>query len=373
MADLSTTVGGVKLSCAIYNASGPKSGHASDLVNVGASRAGAVLSKSATLKKQTGNPFPRLKKVGLGGVLCDGSINSEGLPNSGIEYYVGAEVLDAVGATGKPYIVSLSGLTVADNVEMLGQVAAAAQSGKIAAVELNLACPNIPGKPTVALDFEQMADVVGQVLGHKGFEASGLPLGLKLAPYFDGPHYDRAAAIINRHAERIAYVVTMNTIGNCLVVDTATESALISPKGGFGGIGGGFCKPVALANVAQLRSRLHPSIDVVGVGGVRTGEDAFQLILAGATAVQMATQHWLEGAGAFDRVAAELAAIMASKGYSSIADFKGKLKPYDRANKPLEPPDALSPTGPPKAAPGWALYALAALALLPAVLAVALR
>ena len=55
---LATTVGGVPLSCCIYNASGPKSGHVTDLTNVGASAAGAVLSKSATLVKQTGNPLP---------------------------------------------------------------------------------------------------------------------------------------------------------------------------------------------------------------------------------------------------------------------------------------------------------------------------
>lgn len=342
---LKTTVAGISLECCVYNASGPKSGHITDLSNVGKSCAGAVLSKSATLEKQSGNPLPRLKKISLSGGddqtgsgICEGSINSEGLPNAGIDYYVSDAVLEGVAATGKPYIVSLSGLKVADNVEMLGRVAAAAANapGKIAGVELNLACPNIPGKPTVALDFEQMDSVITQVLAHAGFAASGLPFGVKLAPYYDGPHFDAAAAIINKHKGRIGYVVTMNTIGNCMVVDTATETALIAPKGGFGGIGGGFTKPIALAQVAQLRQRLDPSIGLVGVGGVRTGDDAFQLILCGADAVQTATTHWLEGPGCFDRIAAELAAIMKSKGYSSIAEFKGRLKPYDKNNKPKE-------------------------------------
>ena len=162
---LRTSVGGVPLDCCIYNASGPKSGHVSDLTNVGKSRSGAVLSKSATLIKQSGNPLPRLKQIKMGGGLAEGSINSEGLPNAGIDYYVSDTVLDGVAATGKPYIVSLSGLKVADNVEMLGRVVAAntATPGKIAGVELNLACPNIPGKPTVALDFEQMDSVITQV------------------------------------------------------------------------------------------------------------------------------------------------------------------------------------------------------------------
>lgn len=337
---LATTLAGISLDCCVYNASGPKSGHISDLTNVGKSRSGAVLAKSATLLKQTGNDLPRLRKIemGVASSLACGSINSEGLPNAGIDYYVSQSVLDGVHATGKPYFVSLSGLKVADNVEMLSRIVEAhtATPGRIAAVELNLACPNIPGKPTVALDFEQMADVLDQVLGHEGFAESGLPLGIKLAPYFDGPHYDAAAAIINKRADRIRYVVTMNTIGNCMVIDTETESAMIAPKGGFGGIGGGFTKPIALANVAQLRTRLHSKIDIVGVGGVKTGEDAFQLILCGATAVQTATTHWLEGPDCFNRIAAELSAIMAQKGYTSIGDFRGQLKPYDRNNKPKE-------------------------------------
>ena len=329
-------MGGVPLSCCIYNASGPKSGHVTDLTNVGASAAGAVLSKSATLVKQTGNPLPRLKKLPTGGDLCDGSINSEGLPNAGIDYYISDDVLRKVAETGKPYIVSLSGLTLADNLEMLTRVAAAAEKhpGLISALELNLACPNIPGKPTVALDFEQMEDVLKKVCAHKPFAACGVPLGVKLAPYFDAPHFDAAAAILNKHKGRLTFVVTMNTIGNCLVVDTETESALIAPKGGFGGVAGGFAKHMATANVKQLRQRLHDSIDVVGVGGVKSGADAFDLLLCGAAAVQTATTHWLEGPACFDRIAAELKALMKAKGYTTLGDFRGKLKPFSKENKP---------------------------------------
>eukprot|EP01063_Lacrimia_lanifica_P018069 TRINITY_DN25025_c0_g1_i1.p1 TRINITY_DN25025_c0_g1~~TRINITY_DN25025_c0_g1_i1.p1 ORF type:complete len:390 (+),score=192.79 TRINITY_DN25025_c0_g1_i1:61-1230(+) len=340
---LSTTVAGVQLGCCVYNASGPKSGHISDLTNVGKSMSGCVLSKSSTLVSQAGNAFPRLKKIPFGkGTYCPGSINSEGLPNSGIDYYISESVLTGVAATKKPYIVSLSGLSVTDNVTMLGKVAeaAAAHPGKIAAVELNLACPNVPGKPTVALDFPQMEDVLKQVLSHEGFKASGVPLGIKLAPLFDAPHFDAVAKIINSHKDRVKFVVTTNTIGNCMVIDTETESAIIAPKGGFGGIAGGFSKHVALANVAQLYKRLDKSIDIVGVGGVRSGEDAFQLILCGAAAVQTATTHWLEGPGCFDRIAGELAALMGKKGYASIKDFQGKLKEHDpKQRKALYDPE----------------------------------
>ena len=97
---LRTSIAGVPLECCVYNASGPKSGHVSDLTNVANSRSGAILSKSATLIKQSGNPLPRLKQVKMGGSLAEGSINSEGLPNAGIDYYVSSTVLDAVAASG---------------------------------------------------------------------------------------------------------------------------------------------------------------------------------------------------------------------------------------------------------------------------------
>lgn len=93
------------------------------------------------MQYMTGNPFPRYKEIELGTGCC-GSINSEGLPNKGIDYYISKEVVDAVRETGKPYIVSLSGLSLDDNLEMLNRVS---KAKGIAAVELNLACPNVPG------------------------------------------------------------------------------------------------------------------------------------------------------------------------------------------------------------------------------------
>ena len=106
---------------------------------------------------------------------------------------------------------------------------------------------------------------------------------------------------------------------------------------------------------------LDSSIDIVGVGGVATGDDAFQLILCGAAAVQTATTHWLEGPACFDRIAAELEAIMRKKGYSSLEAFRGKLKPYDKTNKPKEVAAAATSTG----GPGLGLAYWLLMALMP--------
>jgi dihydroorotate dehydrogenase (fumarate) len=287
-----------------------------------------VLAKSATLVEQTGNPLPRYKEFPMG-EFCPASINSEGLPNAGINYYVSEEVVTGITGLNKPYFVSLSGLSLKDNLEMLDR---AMKVEGISSIELNLACPNIPGKPTMAYDFEQMDAVLEAVCAHPLF--NNKPLGVKLAPYFDIPHFQRAATILNKHP--IKYVVCTNTIGNALVVDGENEQAMIKPKGGFGGLGGGYVKPVALANVRQFSQLLRADIDVVGVGGVTSGMDAFELILCGAKAVQIGTKHWSEGASCFTRVAGELEAIMNRKGYKSIEDFRGKLKEYSIAPKKKE-------------------------------------
>eukprot|EP00949_MAST-11_sp_MAST-11-sp1_P004028 g4028.t1 len=332
---LETQVGGIKLQNCIYNASGPRSGTLEALQKIASSGAGAVLSKSATLKSQKGNPLPRVvRDVDLGPEICAGSMNSEGLPNKGIEFYVSNEVTAAVknaaaaaGLPGKPYITSLSGLSLNDNIEMLKR---AMSCEAVSAVELNLACPNVPGKPVIAYDFDQMREVLEAVSECMKSLPEKKALGVKLAPYFDMPHFRMASEIINSHSDIISFVVTTNTIGNALFVDVENEMAMIAPKGGFGGLGGGFVKHTALANVRKLRELLNPQIDLVGVGGVSSGKDAFSMILCGATAVQVGTCHWTEGAACFARISSELEEIMRKKGYSKLADFKGNLKDYEK-------------------------------------------
>ena len=198
----------------------------------------------------------------------------------------------------------------------------------ISAIELNLACPNIPGKPTIAYDFVQMEDVLKQVTSHPSFGKK--PVGVKLATYFDTPYFEQATTIISKYD--IKFVVSINTIGNALFVDADNECVSMMAKDGFGGLGGGYVKQTALANVRQLslmfEKKGRGDIDIIGAGGVASGKDAFELILCGAKAVQVGTCHWTEGSGCFARIANELEGIMKSKGYTSIEDFRGKLKPY---------------------------------------------
>ena len=111
-----------------------------------------------------------------------------------------------------------------------------------------------------------------------------------------------------------------------MAIDPKTERPLIKPKGGFGGIGGTYAKFHALANVRRFYELFEDKIQVIGVGGVYTGTDAFEFILAGASAVQIGTAFLQKGPGIFETVQNELADLMAQKGYKKLQDFQGRLK-----------------------------------------------
>jgi len=325
--NLETTVGGIPLSTCVYNASGPRSGASQALAKVAGSSAGAILSKSATVERQNGNPHPRVWHSDDE----TASMNSEGLPNSGIDYYIAGKTIDEIMEgceTAKPYIVSTSGKTLADNLIMLDRIAKTIDEGekRISGVELNLACPNVIGKPIIAYDFPQLRDIL-EKLSEKKYT---FPLGLKLPPYLDQNQLQEAASIINDYAGMINYVVCINTIGNALSVDPVAETPYISSNNGLAGLSGPTAKFTALANVRQMRQRLKKEIDVVGVGGITTGTDVFEFLLCGATAVQVGTCHWKEGAKCFDRITKDLEEILREKGYASAQECIGKLKPWSK-------------------------------------------
>jgi len=337
--DLSTTLAGIPLTSVIYNASGPRTGSSAAMSKIASSASGAVLAKSATVASQKGNDLPRTWHEENGAA----SLNSEGLPNSGIDYYISSKTItETMGdnPSSKAYMVSISGKNISDNLQMLSKISdtIANDSGnKIAAVELNLACPNIVGKPTIGYDFEQMEDVMKQVASLPCFRQTppSFPLGVKLPPYFDRPHFEMAAAIINQHKSFVRYAASINTIGNALAIDHHAEMPAVRANGGYAGLSGPAVKYTALANVKAMRELLDPSIDVVGVGGVQSGMDAFEMILCGAKAVQVGTCHWVEGPKCFDRIDGELRDIMKRKGYGSVDDFRGKLKVWSKEGQAL--------------------------------------
>ncbi|SCV02401.1 LANO_0F17656g1_1 [Lachancea nothofagi CBS 11611] len=292
------------------NASGVHCLTIDELEELSNSKAGAFITKSSTEVEREGNPEPRYYSTPLG------SINSMGLPNRGFKYYLDyvLDYQDKHPAANTPFF-SVAGMSIDENLKLLRAIQDSAFDG---VTELNLSCPNVPGKPQLAYDFEVTEELLSKV-----FSFFKKPLGVKLPPYFDFAHFDTAASILNKFP--LAYVNCINSVGNGLYVDLETESVVIKPKNGFGGIGGEYVKPTALANVRGFYTRLNSSIKIIGTGGIRTGQDAFEHLLCGATMLQVGTELYEEGVSVFERLLHELEDIMNKKGYTSIDEFRGKL------------------------------------------------
>ena len=322
--DVSTTLfNGTKLKSVLYNASGVMCTEYSQLQSViDSPYTGAVVTKSCTLESRKGNPEPRYahssKESGM-----NWSINSMGIPNNGVDYYL-------KGATGqlrrnsKPYIISISGLSVNENLDIIDYIRHSRTMLDTCAIELNLSCPNIVGKPQMCYDFEGMEDTLRRVFD--GSHVVNIPIGLKMSPYFDVAHFAKASEVIEPFAKSISFLTCSNSIGNGLLIDPNTESTLIHPKNGLGGCGGDFMRPVSLSNVYNFNRLLGDKIDIIGCGGVSSGDDVFNLILAGAKAVQVGSLISRCGVEKFKDLSIELKQRMIKNGYMNIEQFRGKIK-----------------------------------------------
>lgn len=311
MVSTQTQIAGFSFDNCLMNAAGVVCMTIEELEEVKDSAAGTFVTKTATLQARAGNPEPRYQDVPLG------SINSMGLPNHGLDYYLDYLLELQQTEPNRTFFLSLVGLSLEETHALLKKVQASDFKGL---TELNLSCPNVPGKPQIAYDFETTEKILSEV-----FDYFTKPLGIKLPPYFDMAHFDQAAAIFNKFP--LSFVNCVNSIGNGLYIND--EIVVIRPKKGFSGIGGEYIKPTALANVHAFYQRLKPEIQIIGTGGVLTGRDAFEHILCGASMVQVGTTLHKEGVGVFERITEELKAIMLEKGYESIEDFRGKLHYLD--------------------------------------------
>ena len=272
----------VELSNPLMNASGVHCMTIEELDELANSEAGVFVTKTATREYREGNPEPRYYDTALG------SINSMGLPNNGLDYYLDY-VIERQRSGAKLQFLSVTGMSYEENIGLLKKIQESEYEG---VTEFNLSCPNVPGKPQIAYDFELTDKLLSEV-----FTFFTKPIGVKLPPYFDIAHFD-----------------------------LDKEQVVIKPKGGFGGLGGEYIKPTALANVRAFRERLNSSIKIIGTGGVINGKDVFEHILCGADLVQVGTTLHKEGVSVFTRLTKELQEVMKEKGYSSLDDFRGKLK-----------------------------------------------
>lgn len=305
--NLSVTIAGVRFPNCLMNAAGALCVTQKELEALGTSRSGAIVTKSMTRDPREGNPEPRYY------TFPGGSINSMGLPNLGYQVY--GDLIGDLKRFGKPVIASVAGFNEDDFVTIARYI----NQKQPDLIEVNLSCPNIPGEPQIGYDLKASERLLQQVR-----KVVTRPMGVKLPPYFDPAHQASMAQMLR--GMDIQFLSLVNSVGNGLVVDPESESVVIKPKGGFGGLGGSLIKPVALANVRAFWKLFQGKMPIIGTGGVVTGRDAFEHLLCGATAMQVGTQLVDEGLPAFSRLLLELEQELEKRGYSSPLECVGKLQ-----------------------------------------------
>jgi dihydroorotate dehydrogenase (NAD+) catalytic subunit len=262
-------VGAVDLPNPIMTASGT-SGHGTELADYGdLSALGAVVVKSVSVRPWPGNPAPRVHEVGTG------MLNSVGLQGPGLASWLEHD-LPALTAAGARVVVSIWGRSVDDYGRAAAMLAQVLRPGSaMVAVEINVSCPNVEDRSRM---FAHSERATKEVLAAS---ECGLPRWAKLSP--NVPDITAiAGAALEGGAE--ALTLTNTLLGLALDIDTGRPVL----GGGGGGLSGAVLRPVAVRAVWDCRAAF-PGTAIVGVGGVTSGQDAVEFLLAGADAVQVGT------------------------------------------------------------------------------------
>ena len=297
---MTTQVGSVTFDGPIMTASGT-AGHGDELgrfVDLGS--LGAVVVKSLSADPWPGNPAPRVHET-QGGML-----NSVGLQGPGVEVWLRDE-LPPLLDTGATVVASIWGRTVEDYAAAAALLADAPAA--VVAVEVNLSCPNLHHGRAM---FAQLPDTAAEAVA--AAEACGRPRWAKLTPMV-ADLVPIAAAVRDAGAEAVTLVNT--ALG--MAIDT--ESRLLRLGGGGGGLSGPAIHPIAVRAVHDVHAAL-PELSIVGVGGVSRGVDAIELIMAGASAVQVGTATFADPRSV-GRVAVDVESWCRRHGVASLTELIG--------------------------------------------------
>ncbi|HYN34202.1 MAG TPA: dihydroorotate dehydrogenase [Ilumatobacteraceae bacterium] len=298
MIDTRVRVGSIELSTPVMTASGTAGYGAEFGGYLDFAALGAVVTKSLAPYEWAGNPPPRLHPT------PQGMMNAVGLQGPGVRYWLD-HVLDDLLATGATVVASIWGRSVADYAQAADMLAAAPPG--VVAVEVNLSCPNLEGRGSIfAHDAALSSEVIAATAG------CGRPRWAKLSANTDRI-IQVAEAVVGAGAEALTCINTL--LG--LAYDPDTLSPTLGAGGG--GLSGRAIHPVAVRAVHDVHQAL-PEVPIVGVGGVASGWDAVELLLAGASAVQVGTASFADPR-ATQRVQDELVAWAVSRGLTSLGEI----------------------------------------------------
>jgi dihydroorotate dehydrogenase (NAD+) catalytic subunit len=298
--DLEVQLGRLVLPNPILVASGTF-GYAREMAGfVELKRLGGVVPKTITKLPRPGNPPWRTVET-TGGML-----NSIGLDNDGIDYFL-ANHLPYLGSLGTPIVVSVAGRTQEEFVELAGMLSGRSE---VAAVELNISCPNVSGGVDFGTDPAMCERVVAGCRG-----SCDRPIIAKLTPNVSN------IAAVAKGAEA-GGADALSVINTCLgmAVDWRRRKPLLGNV--LGGLSGPAIKPIALRCVYQTAKTVQ--IPIIGIGGIATLDDVMEFLVAGATAVQLGTVNFYDPTVSI-RVLDGLPDALRQLGASRAADVVGTL------------------------------------------------
>jgi dihydroorotate dehydrogenase (NAD+) catalytic subunit len=263
---------------------------------------GGIVVKGLSKEPIHGNPAPRLWEA------TAGMINSVGLQNIGVREFV-AQKLPGLRRFKTPVIANVFGYAAEDYLEVV-QILNDAEG--VAAYELNVSCPNTKhGGLAFGVDEAALADLVARVK-----TIARRPVVVKLSP-----NVTAIAPFAKISEQNGADAISLVNTFISLALDARTRKARIGA--GFGGLSGPAIKPIALRMVHEASKAVK--IPVIGIGGIMTGEDAAEFLIAGASLVEVGTANFIDPAAPV-RIARELEALLPELGVTSANQLIGTLK-----------------------------------------------
>ncbi len=305
--DLEVRLGPVTLPNPVIAASGTF-GHGTEVASLCDPRGlGAVTAKSVAPFAWSGNPPLRVAEAPGGGML-----NSVGLPGPGVDAWIERD-LPALEALGARVIASIWGRSLEEYAAAARPLKAAAH--RLVAVEVNLSCPNVEARDSVfAHSPDATRDAMRAVVDVLG---DAVPTFAKLSP-----NVTDIVAIATAALDAGATGLTLVNTVMGLLIDAPARGPRLGAGGG--GLSGAPIKPIALRAVADV-ARAHPGVPIIGTGGVTSGEDAIEMLLAGATAVGVGTATFADPRATL-RIVGELRQWCARNDVRAVRTLTGGLR-----------------------------------------------
>lgn len=299
MPDMSVALRNIRLKNPTVLASGILGVTGDLLINAANAGAGAVTTKTIFLKQRDGNKSPVVAEYE------HGLLNCIGLPCPGIE-----ESVKEVQLAKKAGIVLIASVGGKDTEEFI-KVAQLCEKAGADALELNFSCPH--AEAGLGANIQYNRELAGNVVAAVKKNVS-VPVAVKLTAEFKIAEIAKIA-----EAAGADMIACSNSVGPGMIIDINTGKPVLSNK--EGGVSGPAIKPIALRAVYQIAK--NTNLPIIGIGGICTGKDALEFIMAGASAVGVGTSVVYQDLGAFEKINNEMREYLEEKGYKKLEEIRG--------------------------------------------------